>query len=164
MLTGLANRRHAALSLETAVASAKRYGTTLSVALLDIDHFKQVNDVHGHAGGDAALRHIGALLKRTSRRADLVARWGGEEFFAILPGAAEAGARIAGERIRALIAKSPVELASGPLTITTSIGLATWDDHSAEELIDHADKALYAAKRSGRNRVEVWRSDIADEK
>ena len=157
VLTGLFNRRRGAEALKTSMTVAARYGMLLSVAMMDLDHFKHVNDTHGHAVGDLTLQHIGKVLKSTTRAADTLVRWGGEEFLVLMPSTGMSGGRIAGERIRRAIAASPVALEGGTsLEVTVSVGLATCEkEETPEELVDRADKALYAAKRRGRNRVEV---------
>lgn len=150
VLTGITNRRGAQAELQTAVARCQRAGTPLSVALLDIDHFKQVNDLHGHAMGDVVIQAVAKALSAQARASDLVARWGGEEFIAVLPASRE-GALAFCERARAAV--SALSFPSlGRVTI--SAGVATHGDaSSAEELVQQADRWLYQAKSSGRDRV-----------
>jgi two-component system cell cycle response regulator len=157
VLTGLLNRRSGGEALKTAMTVAVRYGIVLSVAMLDLDHFKHVNDTYGHAVGDVTLQQVAKVLRTTTRAADSLVRWGGEEFLVLMPSTGMTGGRIAGERIRRAIAAAPVCIEGGrSLEVTVSIGLATCEkEESADELVDRADKALYAAKRRGRNRVEV---------
>ncbi len=159
VMTGLFNRRHGALVLDQAIAAAKRSGAPLSIALLDIDHFKRINDVHGHPVGDEAIRHVSELLALTARKSDIVARWGGEEFLAIFPGTAEPGHRIAGERYRMRIAQTPLVVPSPEgdktIPISISLGVAQLAGEASEDLLARADRALYRAKERGRNRVEV---------
>ncbi len=154
-MTGLFNRRHGALVLDQSIAAAKRSGTPLSIGLIDIDHFKRINDVHGHPVGDEAIRHVSELLALTARKSDIVARWGGEEFLAIFPGTTAPGHRIAGERYRMRIAHSPLTVAGKPIEITISIGVATLAAETSDDLLARADRALYRAKERGRNRVEI---------
>ena len=152
-LTGLLNRRTFNSELEKRVREAQRYRRPLSLLLLDIDHFKKVNDTHGHPAGDAVLRGVAQVAAKQARETDIVARYGGEEMALILPETdAEGAARIA-ERIRQAVAASKHE----GLQVTVSIGVATGFD----DLVEHADKALYRAKQSGRNRVESSRSRAA---
>jgi diguanylate cyclase (GGDEF)-like protein len=127
------------------------------VILLDVDHFKKVNDTRGHEAGDVVLRGVAEVAQRIARKSDLVARWGGEEFVAGLPYAAEAGARVAAERLRRAIAEASFAVPEGaPLRITASIGVA----HAArgetlDVVVARADQAMYLAKSRGRNRVET---------
>ena len=156
MLTELWNRRQGGEYLEQAVAGARRYGHALSVAMLDIDHFKNINDTYGHASGDLALQQVSAILRRTVRKADAAVRWGGEEFLVVMPSTGAPGARVAGERFRQAVCARPLQLeGSEQLVVTVSVGLASFDQDGAPSLLSRADKALYAAKRRGRNRVEV---------
>jgi two-component system cell cycle response regulator len=154
-LTGLQNRRRATERLEAELARARRYNTPLSVALCDIDHFKQVNDKHGHNMGDEVLIRVAAVLQETLRQVDLVGRWGGEEFLVLLPDTDLEGAHIVGERLRIGVEGLPA-FEGGPQRVTSSIGVATFqgEDNSAV-FIDRADQALYRAKKAGRNRVEL---------
>ncbi len=158
-LTGLANRRRLMTRLEEEVQRARRFRTPLSVVMIDIDHFKQVNDTHGHAMGDEVLRNIGALLKAGVRATDLAARYGGEELTLILPHTDAPGAFQVAEALRQKFAELEHHLDGISLSKTASMGVATRDGQtevpSAEELLKHADEALYRAKQSGRNRVEV---------
>lgn len=160
VMTGLFNRRHGALVLEQTMAAARRTKTPLSIGLIDIDHFKKVNDDHGHPVGDEAIRHVAGLLASTARKSDIVARWGGEEFLVIFHGTAAPGHRIAGERYRLRVSASPLDVTSPPSTgtrlpLTISVGIAAYTEQSTEDLLAAADRALYRAKERGRNRVEV---------
>jgi diguanylate cyclase (GGDEF)-like protein len=153
-LTGLANRRAAADALHAEAARAKRLETPLSVVLADLDGFKDVNDVHGHAVGDEVLRVFADVLRETLRESDLAGRWGGEEFLLLLPGADEEGAAQLADRIRIAVAARPIASAPG-LRVTASFGVAEFAGQSnTEQLVDAADSALYRAKRAGRDRVE----------
>jgi diguanylate cyclase (GGDEF)-like protein len=152
VLTGLPNRRHADVLLDAQFAAARR-GHRLAVVLFDLDRFKQLNDRHGHAAGDAALQAFADVLRRNTRRMNLSARVGGEEFLSVLPDVELAGAVRFAERVVA--ETRALRLASGPLT--ASAGLAAFEQGmgSHEVLVAAADRALYAAKREGRDRVVV---------
>ena len=154
-LTNLLNRR----GLASEYVHCKQRSGPVSLLLLDVDHFKKVNDELGHEAGDMVLHSVANLLAKLARATDVVARWGGEEFVVLLPGTSEAGARVAAERVRRAIADHEFALAAGPpLRKTVSVGLAFVPDaHDTEldELVARADKAMYLAKSRGRNRVEV---------
>jgi diguanylate cyclase (GGDEF)-like protein len=158
-LTGLANRRRLMARLEEEVARARRYKTPLSVVMIDIDHFKAVNDLHGHAMGDEVLRNIGAMLKAGVRTTDLAARYGGEELTLVLPHTDIPAAMLVAENLRERFADLEHQLDGITLKRTVSMGVAARDGQgdmpSAEDLLKHADEALYRAKQNGRNRVEV---------
>ncbi|MCD4485861.1 GGDEF domain-containing protein [Chromobacterium vaccinii] len=155
-LTGIANRRAFTQTADAEIARACRAGESATLILFDIDHFKQVNDQHGHDSGDAVLVHVAAIIERICRENDLAGRYGGEEFVVLAShGNASSGETLA-ERLRAGIAESPCSLPSGQqLAVTASFGVATLGEASAtlESLLQAADRALYAAKRQGRNRV-----------
>jgi diguanylate cyclase (GGDEF)-like protein len=155
-LTGAYNRRHLTERLSHELAYATRHGTDVSVILLDVDHFKRVNDELGHPFGDAALMHLVHVALRTLRAEDLLARYGGEEFVVVLRGSGTEAAVIAAERIRQSLAKSPV-LADGlSRSLTVSAGCAALSEcpgRNASELFAKADERLYTAKHGGRNRV-----------
>jgi len=158
-LTGLANRRAFDEKLGAELKRVERYGRSLSLALLDVDHFKDCNDAHGHAFGDAVLRELGRVCARGLRDTDFVARYGGEEIAFVFPETSKKDAAVVLERLRASIEKLPVfDDASGEaLCVTVSIGLAGFPDDATDEkdLLALADKALYAAKSGGLNRVVV---------
>lgn len=158
-LTGLPNRRVLVERLAAEVERSKRYGTQVSILLLDIDHFKRVNDGHGHLVGDEVLVGIAQLLRLAVRAVDVVARYGGEEFVVILPETAPEGATTFAERVRERVAEHPFPDPSGrTLRLTTSIGIATFPGpriDSVEDLVARADEALYRAKAEGRNRVRT---------
>jgi len=165
-LTGLANRWSFDEELALEWRRAHRIGEPLSLVLLDLDNFKQVNDTYGHLAGDAVLRTIGESLRAGVRHVDLAARYGGEEFVVLAPGSDVQGAVQLAKRLRATINKQSILLPDGSrLTVTASFGIATKDDlDSAEELIAAADEALYEAKRAGKDRVVVAGATInADE-
>jgi diguanylate cyclase (GGDEF)-like protein len=151
VLTGVANRRALVEVLAAETSRAERFGHALSVVILDLDHFKQTNDLYGHAAGDELLRMVGGLLAEIARKGDTVARLGGEEFVAVLPETDLDGARRLAERLRLAIENSAV----GEMRTTASFGVAAMlPDDTADTLLDAADGALYQAKRNGRNRTE----------
>jgi len=154
-LTGLLNRRTFNAQLLGRLREAQRYNRPLSLLLLDIDHFKKVNDTYGHPAGDAVLRGIAGILQKQARETDIVARYGGEEMALILPETEAAGAQAIAERIRRAAAAVTHPSEQGAIQVTVSIGLATWPGpgESAEAILEAADKALYRAKQGGRNRV-----------
>jgi two-component system, cell cycle response regulator len=154
-LTGLLNRRAFLDSTAREVARTKRYNDSLSVILLDVDHFKQINDRRGHATGDIVLATLGKLLNRAVRTCDVVARWGGEEFVLVLPSTPTDGAEQVAERIRELLEDAVINDAKGDhIPVTASFGVATYTTgETLEQVIDRADRAMYLAKSGGRNRV-----------
>jgi diguanylate cyclase (GGDEF)-like protein len=160
-LTGLANRRAFNQALQTRLREAQRYKRPLS--LLDVDHFKKVNDAHGHPAGDAVLKGVAALAQKQARETDVVARYGGEEMALVLPETDAKGALVIAERIRAAVHAAQHATERGPVKVSISIGVATWPGggESPEELLEAADRALYRAKQGGRNRVEVARGRAA---
>jgi len=163
-LTGAYNRRHVSEVLDAELARATRSGEPVGLLLLDLDHFKSVNDHHGHAGGDEVLREVTRRLAAAVRNYDTVGRWGGEEFVVIVPGVPDDDAlRAAAEAVRGAIRRAPFALADELVVVTGSVGAARAEDGQAgEELVAAADRALYTAKRRGRDRVELA-SEIADE-
>lgn len=158
-LTGLHNRRFFEETATRDAARAARKHEPLALVMLDIDHFKAVNDGHGHTVGDLALRHIANLLRGSVRASDLICRFGGEEFVAVIPGASHEAATEAAEQWRRAIEASPIDLGNGAaLRCTVSAGIAVFRPGSGEQLesvLRRADDALYEAKRLGRNRVVV---------
>lgn len=152
-LTGIANRGHIEEFLEDAAARAARFGEALTVAMVDIDHFKRLNDTYGHPFGDRVIREVSRVLAETVRRIDKVGRYGGEEFLLVLPGTDADGAMVLGERIRRRIAE--LGFAPNDVRVTISVGIASWRARmgSWEELVAEADHTLYRAKEAGRNRV-----------
>jgi diguanylate cyclase (GGDEF)-like protein len=154
-LTGLYNRRLALQRLDEELARAQRSGLPLAVALIDLDHFKQVNDRLGHAVGDDVLCDAARRLAATTRPTDVLARFGGEEFLVLAPETGADQAYALGERFRTRLADAPIATGQGPLTVTASIGVAVCDadQMDAATLLAAADRALYAAKAAGRNRT-----------
>jgi two-component system cell cycle response regulator len=152
-LTGLFNRRHLQNQLAVLSSAAQRHGWPLGVLLLDVDHFKRVNDTHGHAMGDAVLCAVAEVLRREPRAEDVVGRWGGEEFLVLMPGAAREQACVLGDRLRAAVAEVRVTVGASTLRVTVSVGCASGDGSDPERQLRQADEALYAAKDAGRNRL-----------
>ena len=158
MLTGLPNRRHFLSQLDQEMARVSRVTEHhASVLMIDVDHFKHVNDTFGHSTGDNALRHLAALMKEELRKIDALGRLGGEEFAIILPGASLAAAEIFAERLRKTIADAPVRNHEQPVPLTISVGVTEIkpDDTCADDTLARADRALYRAKECGRNQVTV---------
>ncbi|MBX3128022.1 MAG: diguanylate cyclase [Polyangiaceae bacterium] len=155
-LTGVYNRRHFFELADALVELAERHDRPLSVAMLDADHFKAINDEHGHAVGDEALRIIAQVCRAELRTTDVLARYGGEEFAFLLPETRMEAAHLAVERIVAMLATSPVVGPAGSLHVTVSVGIASRQrGESLDDVLRRADEALYRAKQAGRNRVEV---------
>jgi diguanylate cyclase (GGDEF)-like protein len=156
-LTGLANRRELERRMDLEVERADRFGEPFSLALLDLDDFKLINDTYGHPTGDAVLVELARRLRGITREVDLVARSGGEELAVLLPHANGTTAARAAMRIRRVIGDRPVQVGSNAVRVTCSVGLASHPDHgsTAYELVAAADEALYRAKTAGKNRVEL---------
>ncbi|HSP32850.1 MAG TPA: diguanylate cyclase [Thermoanaerobaculia bacterium] len=159
-LTKLNNHRFFQDELARTFEESERYERPLSLAMTDIDFFKKVNDAHGHAVGDEVLKSVAKLLKGSVRSTDLVARYGGEEFVVMMPETELNDAIALAEKIRTLIEEASIDTQAGPLKITLSLGVASvprTQIHSPKELIVAADKALYRAKKNGRNQVQAER-------
>jgi len=157
-LTKLHNHRHFQDELARAFEESQRYQRPLSLAMIDIDFFKKVNDTYGHAVGDEVLKIVSKRYADSVRSTDLVARYGGEEFAVMMPETELDDAIAFAEKIRALIEDTPIETQAGPLQATVSLGVSSVPHtkiHSSKELIVAADKALYRAKRNGRNQVQA---------
>ncbi|TDR41243.1 diguanylate cyclase (GGDEF)-like protein [Tahibacter aquaticus] len=154
-LTGLYNRRQFQELMEKEILRATRHARALSLALVDIDHFKPINDRHGHPAGDGVIRGIAQLLRHNARADQLIARIGGEEFALVYAEQSLAEATAAAERLRKAIAASPFDLGGAPAAVTVSIGVAQWQRgmSSLADLMRVADEQLYRAKKEGRNRV-----------
>jgi two-component system cell cycle response regulator len=147
-LTGLSNRRAILTQLAGMVSAARRHGHPLSIAICDLDHFKRINDTHGHKTGDAVLVATAHAMGTHLRAEDQLGRLGGEEFLVLLPDTDAAAAQRVAEKLRLQVGR-----AGGPVPVSVSIGVATWDGEAAEDLLHRADEALYAAKEAGRDRV-----------
>ena len=156
-LTGLPNRRTLALAGERAFHSAQRQKQPMSVAVVDVDHFKGVNDRYGHDTGDLALQHIAAMLEKAGRKNDFTGRQGGEEFLVLLDQTGRDHAVSAAERLRHFVQENVLSVDGHAIPMTVSVGVATRveSDRSFNDLLRRADQALYAAKTGGRNRVEI---------
>jgi diguanylate cyclase (GGDEF)-like protein len=162
-LTGALNRRGLDQALAREVSRSRRAGSELSVLALDLDHFKNVNDTHGHIVGDVVLRELGLRLGQTARGGDMVARTGGEEFTVLLPDTDPLGAYRAAVRMCETIRSRAFVVDGNAINLTVSVGVASASgDHAdaARNLKQRADEALYAAKRSGRDRVRVWDEEL----
>lgn len=164
-LTGLFNRRYVEPHLARLAEQSRNSGRELAVMMIDIDHFKSVNDAHGHAAGDKVLIELSERLRENLRAIDLVARMGGEEFLVAMPGTSVTDARLAADRLRALVNTTPFSLGDGlpAIKVTVSVGLALSGQFSPEnaainKICDQADKALYAAKSAGRDQVAMSKS------
>lgn len=155
-LTKLSNRRAFFELGSKAIQHAQRFSNRLSLIMFDLDHFKKINDYHGHAAGDKVLQALGGLLKQTSREIDVVGRIGGEEFAIILPGTDLSGATELAQRLRQNISNLLINSENTNVTFTISIGISELrpEHRSLDDLLLQADKALYTAKRNGRNRIE----------
>jgi diguanylate cyclase (GGDEF)-like protein len=162
-LTGLPNRRHAYELATAAMEKAAVAQTPLTVALIDLDHFKSINDRCGHAAGDKVLQDFAAACRASVRDADILGRWGGEEFLLVMPEASLETAVIALERMRALALRIQLPATGTGLRVCLSAGLATIEPQvkSLDELIASADAALYHAKRDGRDRVRIADESMA---
>lgn len=162
-LTGLLNRRAIQESIDQELRRSRRADDTFAVVMLDIDHFKKLNDLHGHAAGDQALKHVAALLQASVRADDRVGRFGGEEFIVLLPGLdlAQAGAMAESLRQRLAAQQLQHEGAAQPLALSASFGVAEWRGPKEDpaRLVMRADQALYRAKRAGRNQVQMVGED-----
>jgi diguanylate cyclase (GGDEF)-like protein/PAS domain S-box-containing protein len=166
-LTGCLNRRAFFAQFDTLWAAAQRHAHPLACLMVDVDHFKRINDNHGHATGDLVLLRVAAILQSLLRESDLICRYGGEEFCVLLPHTDLAGALEAAERFRAAIADDEP---CGDIRITASLGVAGTNDHmvvagaapsTPQALVNRADEALYTSKRTGRNRVTAWSGESA---
>ena len=154
-LTGVHNKRYFQEFLDREIARCLRHGRPLALVMLDIDHFKKINDTHGHLTGDHVLRELAKRLNGRMRREELLARYGGEEFAIVLPETGKPGALEFGEQLRGLVAKDPFEFEGDKLVVTISVGVTVLETEQVDidTFIKRADDNLYAAKRGGRNQV-----------
>lgn len=154
------NKHYFLNKLDEEVMRCKRYGFPLSLALLDADHFKRLNDTYGHPAGDAALIQLAGIIKKRIRDTDVLCRYGGEEFTVIMPQTNQQRAYVLAEHIRLLVAKTPVNYGDAVIDMTISLGISSYAGHepscTRELLIAQADKALYEAKHNGRNKVMLF--------
>lgn len=156
VLTGLLNRRSLFERLREEVDRAKRYRTCISCVMIDLDHFKRVNDTYGHSGGDEVLKETGRVLAESKRLPDVVGRYGGEEFLMLLPETGAKGAEILAERVRTQISSNVVTFGKHSISVTASLGVATTaagEVQNADQIVSRADRAMYQAKHAGRNRT-----------
>jgi diguanylate cyclase (GGDEF)-like protein len=166
-LTGLYNRWYVIEKIDSEINRALRHGSPMSVLLLDIDHFKQVNDTWGHGAGDQVLQAVGKLLRESCRVYDVPGRYGGEEFCIVLPETKVGNTTIVAERIRHRLETTALPCGETDIKVTASIGIAGMDSEreailSPAALIDRADRALYSAKSRGRNRVEMFEAALLE--
>ena len=161
-LTGLINHRTFQKQLIHEIERAKRTSTPLSLMLVDLDHFKKINDNYGHPMGDFVLKQIAAFLKQSVRNVDYVARYGGEEFAIILPDTSSEDAHMLATRMAAEVRKKEMIDQGIKLSVTFSIGISTYPEHAVlkEQLIDFADTALYHSKKTGRNRATLFTKNL----
>lgn len=161
-LTGLYNRWYVMEKIDSEMNRALRHGSPMSVLMLDLDHFKKVNDNFGHSVGDEVLKVVGQVLRESCRVYDVAGRYGGEEFCVVLPETRVGNTKQVAERIRTRLESTELPVGEKSIVVTASIGVAGMDSVpdegvvSAAALLDRADRALYAAKHHGRNRVELW--------
>ena len=163
-LTGLANHRHFYELLNNELERSKRSFIPFSVIMFDIDHFKQVNDTHGHLIGDQVLREISIVCQTGLRQYDIVCRYGGEELSIILPGSDLRSAAATAERLREIIGSNTFQIADNEFNLTISLGVSSYDPYnpvSARELVSQADSSLYISKENGRNQVTIYQPDRA---
>jgi diguanylate cyclase (GGDEF) domain len=163
-LTGLYNHRHFQEMLSHALARSDRFPEKVSLLLIDVDNLKQINDTHGHKAGDMVLASVGLAISESLRRIDTSARYGGDEFTIILPNTGEKGARTVAEKIRQKVERIALKFRGEELKVTLSLGIAVYPQNASnkDSLIEKADRALYEAKRLGRNRI-VYYEDIFSE-
>jgi diguanylate cyclase (GGDEF)-like protein len=167
-LTGLYNRWFVMEKLDTELNRSLRHGSPMSLLMLDVDHFKRINDTWGHAAGDQVLQGIGKLLRDCCRVYDVPGRYGGEEFCIVLPETKLGNTTVVAERIRRRLEDTELPCGETSIAVTASIGIAGMDAPedgdalSPAGLIERADRALYSAKNRGRNRVEMWDSALLD--
>ncbi len=167
-LTGLYNRSYVIEKIDSEINRAMRHGSPMSLLMLDIDHFKRINDTWGHAAGDEVLKNIGKVLRESCRVYDVPGRYGGEEFCIVLPETKLGNTTVVAERIRQRLESTESMCGADSIVVTASIGIAGMDESANDEilspaaLIDRADRALYSAKSRGRNRIEMWDHAVLD--
>ncbi len=155
-LTGLPNRAAWGERLDHEVGQWQQHGNTLLIAILDLDHFKRINDNYGHLAGDKVLKIIASVLRKNLRGSDFIARFGGEEFVLLMPGTSVAAGLKLAETLRAAIEACPFHFKGERVTITVSLGVSAFKvGERSDHVLKRADEALYRAKNAGRNRVEV---------
>jgi diguanylate cyclase (GGDEF)-like protein len=168
-LTGLYNRWYVMEKIESEMNRSLRHGSPVALLMLDIDHFKRINDSFGHAAGDSVLKSFGQVLRESCRVYDVPGRYGGEEFCIVLPETRIGNTTAVAERIRQRLAESRFDVGGDHVSITASMGIAGMDSVADEgivtsaALIERADRALYSAKHRGRDRIEVWNTGPAGE-
>ena len=161
-LTGLYNRWYVMEKIDSEMNRALRHGSPMSLLMIDLDHFKEINDSFGHPAGDAVLKLVGQVLRDSCRVYDVPGRYGGEEFCIVLPETRINSTTVVAERIRNRLANTPLSVGNSSVVVTASIGVAGMDSVenegvlSAGTLLERADRALYTAKHRGRNRIELW--------
>lgn len=161
-LTGLYNRWYVMEKIDSEMNRALRHGSPMSVLMIDLDHFKEINDSFGHPAGDEVLKSVGQVLRESCRVYDVPGRYGGEEFCIVLPETRVNNTTTVAERIRRRLETTHLPVGGASVTVTASIGIAGTDSAtsdgilSASALVERADRALYSAKHHGRNRVEMW--------
>jgi diguanylate cyclase (GGDEF)-like protein len=159
-LTGVFNRRHFFELTQQELTRAQRYGLPISTIMLDLDHFKQINDRYGHLVGDHVLQEVAESIRDNIRTVDILGRYGGEEFTILLPNTALPGTREIAERVCEMIASLTLKMDDDSVLVTASLGVVSVEDVtdiSIEVLLNRADQALYAAKQSGRNQITIWK-------
>ena len=155
-ITGVGNRRYAEQVLEARFAGMEHTKNLLGIVFMDIDHFKSINDQYGHRVGDIALKMVSRTLANAMRSTDFIARWGGEEFIAVLPGLDREKLKLFADRLRALVEKSSATISNGTLVVTISVGAVVAKPGDAvNEVVHRADELMYSSKLAGRNRVTI---------
>jgi diguanylate cyclase (GGDEF)-like protein len=166
-LTNLYNQTHFFLLFRLQLKKAQRYHTSFSIIMFDVDHFKNYNDNNGHLKGSEALRQVGDIMRRCFRTSDVLAKYGGDEFVIILSDSDRVGAFLAADRLREVVEEEPFDGGQQqPLgKLTLSLGISTYPEHGStvEELLDSADKALYCAKKAGRNKTIIYSEDLDED-